>query len=74
MKGKRGMTTTQNIVGTSPATTKKQLTKIYNAWRRGDVSKREIDRAWGRPSWGGKFVSQLWETRLGVDTSRNALK
>jgi hypothetical protein len=47
---------------------KRNLRKLHTQYKRGNVSKREIDRLLGYGSHGGKKITQLWENRLGVSS------
>lgn len=48
---------------------KRELGKLLTKWKHGKLSKRQIDEALGVPQWGGKKITELWETHLGVKTS-----
>ena len=43
--------------------TKRHLSKLATQYRNGNVSKRSIDRAFGRPQDGGKWITRTWNAR-----------
>lgn len=51
--------------GVSLRTNKRHLSKLATQYRHGNVSKRQIDAAYGRPQDGGKWITRTWN-RFGV--------
>ncbi len=50
---------------------KASLRKMYKQWERGERSKSEIERTeFGNRTAKGKFVTRLWQARLGLDSVR----
>jgi hypothetical protein len=47
---------------------KTQLRKLHRQWERGQVTKADIERQLGVSGARGKYITRLWENRLGLDT------
>lgn len=49
---------------------KRDLERYLTQWQNGQLSKREIDRKLGATRYNGKYVTRLWQEKLGVNTTR----
>lgn len=60
------MTTSQRIDPTDS-----ELDELYDLWNLRGVSKTEIERTYlNAPNSHGKYITHLWWTRLGLNTTR----
>jgi hypothetical protein len=49
--------------------TKRELRKLLNTWKKGAITKTAIERNYlGVQNARGKYITRLWESKLGVDT------
>lgn len=49
--------------------TKKQLSKLLTMWKRGQISKTQIEQTYlSNTTAKGALITRLWTQRLGVDT------
>jgi hypothetical protein len=49
--------------------TKRELQKYFGQWKRGVATKEDIERTFfGVTNAKGKYVTRVWQQRLGLDT------
>lgn len=53
---------------------KRDLKRLLSRWQKGELSKREIDRNLGKSQFNGKYITQLWQTVLGVNTRKTNVR
>lgn len=60
---------------TNRAATKRELRTLLNKWKKGSITKTQIERTvFGIQNARGKYITRQWEKRLGVDTRFGTVK